>query len=234
MRILLLNANTDAGITEKLLTHARAQAPDATFIGATARLGARYIASRAAAAIAAHAALDAFAAHGAGCDAVLLACFGDPGLDALREVAGVPVVGLADASAHAAEGRRFGVVTGGAAWGPMLAEFFGARGYGATLAGVRTVAPTGAEIARDPAAALDALARACTDCVVRDGAEVVILGGAGLAGLAARVQHGVPVPVLCSVTVGVAAVLRAGPSNAPTRHAMETRGLSLELARLFA
>jgi Asp/Glu/hydantoin racemase len=235
MNILLINANTSADITAKLVGIARGMAPPGvTITGATGRFGARYIASRAASAIAAHAAIDAYAAAGPA-DAVLIGCFGDPGLDALRELAPVPVLGLADASAAAAQGRRFGVVTGGSAWKPMLEEFFAARGHAARLAGVRTVAPTGGEIARDPDAALALLAATCRDCVEKDGAEVVILGGAGLAGLAARLDA--PVPVLCSVEEGIRATLAAlgqrGAGMLP--HApVETIGLSPELAARLA
>jgi Asp/Glu/hydantoin racemase len=232
MNLLLINANTSADITAKLVGIARAMAPEGvTITGATGRFGARYIASRAASAIAAHAAIDAFAEHGEGADAVLIGCFGDPGLDALRELAQVPVLGLADASATAAQGRRFGVVTGGAAWKPMLEEFFAARGTGARLSGVRTVAPTGGEIARDPDAALALLARTCRDCVEQDGAEVVILGGAGLAGLAARLD--LPVPVLCSVEEGVRAALAAlgqGGAGLVPHGPVETIGLSPPLS----
>lgn len=237
MRVLLVNANTDAGMTDRLIALAEAQAQaGVSFRGATGRFGARYIASRAASAIAAHAALDAYAAEGAGCDAVLLACFGDPGLDALREVAPVPVVGLADASGEAAcrIGRRFGVVTGGAAWAPMLREFYAARGLGQRLAGVRTVAPSGGEIARDPDAALDLLAAACRECAEADGAEVVVLGGAGLAGLASRLEGRVGVPVLCSVETGLRAVLAATRQPQPPRPSVEAVGLSPELARLLS
>ncbi len=237
MNVLLLNGNTDAGMTARLLGIAEGMAPPgATFRGATARFGARYVASRASAAIAAHAALDAYAAEGAGADAVLLACFGDPGLDALREVAPVPVVGLAEASAEAAcrLGRRFGVVTGGAAWGPMLEEFFAARGLSGRLAGVRTVVPTGAEVARDPDVGLSVLVQACHDSVELDGAEVVVLGGAGLAGLAPRLEGRVPVPVLCSVSVGIRAVLSATSTAAPAPVPVETSGLSPELSRLLS
>jgi Asp/Glu/hydantoin racemase len=238
MRVLLINANTDAAITGRLVAIATAMAPSGlVFAGATARFGARYIASRAASAIAAHAALDAFAAEGAGADAVLLGCFGDPGLDALREVSAVPVVGLAEAAAAAALrlAPRFGVVTGGAAWGPMLAEFYAARGLGAALAGVRTVAPSGGEIARDPEGALDLLAAACRASAAEDGAGVVVLGGAGLAGLAPRLAGRVPVPVLCSVETGVRAVIEAcGTARAGTPPApVETTGLSPALARLL-
>ena len=234
MRILLINANTSASITDKLVAIANGMAPaGVVFEGATGRFGARYIASRAASAIAAHAALDAWAEHGAGVDAVLIGCFGDPGLDALRELAPVPVLGLADAAAAAAGGRRFGVVTGGAAWKPMLEEFFASRGVGAQLAGVRTVAPSGGEIARDPEGALASLAAACRASAEEDGAEVVILGGAGLAGLAARLATRVPVPVLCSVEEGVRAAIAAigrGPAGLIPHQPVESIGLSPALA----
>jgi Asp/Glu/hydantoin racemase len=166
---------------------------------------------------------------------VLLGCFGDPGLDALRELAPVPVLGLADASAQAALalGRRFGVVTGGAAWKPMLEEFFFARGYGASLAGVRTVAPSGGEIARDPEGALALLAEACRASVGEDGADVVILGGAGLAGLAGKLAGRVEVPVICSVEAGVRAAIAAlgsGPAGLLPHQPVETIGLSATLA----
>lgn len=242
MRLLLINPNTSPEITERILAVARPLAPPGTeLVGATGRFGARYISSRSAAAIAAHAALDALAEHGTGCDAVLLACFGDPGLDALKELSPVPVAGLAEAACHTAclLGRRFAIVTGGERWGPMLEEFVAARGLAARLAGVRTVAPTGDEIARDPEGARALLAAACRDCVTRDGAEVVILGGAGLAGLADHVASAVPVPVLCSVAVGVRAVVALAQSAAAKPHAgafaapapVETIGLSPPLAR---
>lgn len=69
---------------------------------ATGRFGARYIASRSAGAIAGHAALDAYAEHGGDCDAVHLARLGDPGLMALRELATVPVIGMAEVACRQA------------------------------------------------------------------------------------------------------------------------------------
>ncbi|HYX03675.1 MAG TPA: aspartate/glutamate racemase family protein, partial [Reyranella sp.] len=129
----------------------------------------------------------------------------DPGLDALREIATVPVVGMADASIlqACALGRRFSIVTGGERWKPMLEEFVARRGLAQRLASVRTVAPTGADIARDPDAALGVLAEGCTACAVEDGADVVILGGAGLAGLGSRLASRVAVPLLDGVACAV-------------------------------
>ena len=234
MRILLINPNTTESVTTLVKRHVEAIAGDvATFVPVTGAFGARYISSRASAAIAAHAALDSLAKHGAGCDAVYLACFGDPGLLALRELAAVPVVGMAEASClEASRIGRFSIVTGGALWGPMLTEFVAAMGLADRLASVRTVAPTGGEIAENPDAALAQLAEACTACVTQDGAEVVILGGAALAGLAARIQPDVPVPVLCSVAVGTRAAIAAAstPFAREKPPAINSIGLGSDLA----
>lgn len=71
---------------------AEAVDPEEALVAATGAFGCAYITSEACFAVGAHAALDCFGKHGAGCDAVLLACFGDPGLFALKEVARVPVL----------------------------------------------------------------------------------------------------------------------------------------------
>jgi Asp/Glu/hydantoin racemase len=119
----------------------------------------------------------------------------------------------------------------------MLEEFFAARFHATALAGVRTVAPSGGEIARDPAGALALLAEACRASVEEDGAEVVILGGAGLAGLAEKLAGRVSVPVLCSVEAGVRAAiaaLGAGPAGLLPHLPVETVGLSPALAARLA
>jgi allantoin racemase len=212
LRILVLNPNTSPEMTALVLrVLAPLVPPGVALKPATGRFGARYIASRSAGAIAGHAALDAYAEHGGDCDAVYLACFGDPGLMALKELATVPVVGMAEAACRQAaeRGGRFSIVTGGERWGPILTEFVVSLGLGPSLATVETVAPTGGDIARDPDGSIALLAQACRRTAERDGAGAVILGGAGLAGLAARVQPHVGVPVICSTEAGFAAVLVA-------------------------
>jgi len=238
-RILVINPNTSEAITATMVDYLAGVAGEAVvFVPATGRFGARYISSRAAAAIAGHAALDALAAHVAGCDAVYLACFGDPGLAALKEVSPVPVIGMAEAACTEAarEGRRFGIVTGGALWKTMLEEFVATLGLSQQLAAVQTVAPTGDQIARDPDAALSLLAEACGACAREDGAEIVILGGAALAGLAHKLQRRADVPLLCSVEVGAKAAVaaaaerRRNPRAAP---ALTSIGLGPALTRLI-
>lgn len=238
MRLLLINPNTTAAITDKMAAAARAALPGVAVTAATGRFGAAYIASRASFCVAGHAALDALAAHGAGQDAVLLACFGDPGLDALREVSPVPVVSLIEASCAeaGAGGRRFSIVTGGARWAPMLKEQAAAHGFGAELASIRTVAPSGGQIAADPQGAHAILAEACRTCVVEDGAEAVILGGAGLIGIRAAIERQVPAALVCSVEAGLraaGAALARGRREAST-DAVASVGLGEALAGMFA
>jgi allantoin racemase len=245
MKLLLINPNTTAAMTDVLLREAQAiVAPDTTIIAVGGRFGACYVASRASYAIAGHAALDAYAEHGAGCDGVVLSCFGDPALLALKEIALQPVIGMAEASCltAAALGGRFAIVTGGERWGPMLREFVAGLGLADRLARVETVAPTGGEIARDPDRALSLLADACRSCVENHGADSVILGGAGLAGLAARIADRVPVPLIDSLAASVRMAeatvrlkLRKPRANSfATTPAVETVGLSPHLARLLA
>ena len=241
MRLLLINPNTSPDITALVAANAQnCAAPDTTFDPVTARFGARYIGTRAAAAIAGHAALDAFAAfyrpHHAG---VLLACFGDPGIEALREIAPVPAIGMAEAAMReaVADGARVGILTGGARWVPMLTEFVGTLGLSAQLAGVRAVAATGAQIAAEPERALGELAAAATACAEQDGADIVILGGAGLAGLVPRVQALTSVRLLGSLEASITRLERmvraATPEFSPAP-SVPSIGLAPELAAVIS
>lgn len=206
--LLVINPNTSDSVTALLRTHIlQASGPDVAVHMVTARFGARYISSEASYAIAAHATLDAWAAWladgGPTPDAVLIGCFGDPGLLALRECSSAPTTGLAEAAFfEAAQHGRFAVVTGGVAWKPMLQRLAHSLGYGAQLAHIHTVEATGAELAADPVAARALLATACREAAAQPGVQAVILGGAGLAGMAAQIQGEVPVPVIDSVLAG--------------------------------
>lgn len=206
--LLVINPNTSDSVTALLRTHIlQASGPDVAIHMATARFGARYISSEASYAIAAHATLDAWAGWiadgGPTPDAVLIGCFGDPGLLALRECSAAPITGLAEAAFfEAAQHGRFAVVTGGVAWKPMLQRLAHSLGYGDTLVHIHTVEATGAELAADPVAARALLATACREVAEQYDVQAVVLGGAGLAGMAAQIQSKVRVPVIDSVLAG--------------------------------
>ena len=215
-RLLVINPNTSGSVSALLHAHAqRVAGPGNTVRTVTARFGAPYIACEASYAVAGHAVLDAWAQSlvdtaapegqtEPGFDAVLIACFGDPGLLALRDSAAVPVTGLAEAAfKEAAMQGPFAIVTGGERWAPMLERLAHALGFGDRVCGIHTVTQSGAELARDPVAAQAILTLACQSAARRFGAQSVILGGAGLAGMAAMVAPAVEVPVIDSVLAGV-------------------------------
>lgn len=239
-RLLVINPNTSATVSALLQHHVQGEVRPALKVHTvTARFGAPYIASEASYAVAQHAVLDAWAAalaRGERPDAVLIGCFGDPGLFALRETCSVPVGGLADAAfAAAARHGRFAVVTGGERWRPMLERLALALGHAPMLAGIHTVEPSGAELAADPAGAHTLLAEACREAVVRFDARAVILGGAGLAGMAAAIAPELSVPLIDSVSAGARWAIEAGRAAAAPRAAgleLAWQGVSWELEAL--
>ena len=208
-RLFIINPNTSANVTTLLTDFASKNvASEAIITSATAPFGAPYIDSEASYAIAAHATLEALKTalqddktvpH-----SILIACFGDPGLLALRESTDIPVTGLAEAAfMEAAEFGRFAIVTGGARWKPMLERHAHMLGFDAALAGIQTVQPTGLQLAQDPEAAKILLTEACKTALRDFNAQAVILGGAGLAGMAASIQSQVEAPIIDSVLAGV-------------------------------
>jgi allantoin racemase len=201
----LINANTTQSVTELIERHARAAVGGAVeFKAVTAAFGAAYISSEAAYAVAGHAALDCLEREGARCDAVYLACFGDPGLFALREAAGVPVIGMAEASMkEAAKNGRYSIVTGGPAWKPILERLAQALGYDNSLVSVRALRLPGPQLAAKPELVLEEIRKAAEE----DGAQSVIVGGAALAGLASKLES--RVPLIDSVECGARAAARA-------------------------
>jgi Asp/Glu/hydantoin racemase len=119
----------------------------------------------------------------------------------------------------------------------MLRESLATRGLAERLASIRTVAPDGGTIARDPGGALRLLAGACDACVAEDGAQAVILGGVGLIGLAGKIAETRPYPVICSVEAGIVAAGLAlhAPrlTPEPERRPVDSIDLSPELAALM-
>ena len=242
MALLVINPNTSDAVTRRLVEAVRGQAgPGCEVRGITARFGASYIASEASYALAGHAVLDAWAVacaeHGEP-EAVLIGCFGDPGLWALRECSRAPVLGLAEAALReAAALGRFAIVTGGTAWAPMLQRLALALGLDAALARLEIVAPSGAALAADPQAAVELLRAACIRAAAAGDVQSVVLGGAGLAGMAAEVAQGLSLPLIDSVTSAARALVAAGKAPRDATQARGTglpwTGLSPELMRVL-
>ena len=113
MKLLVINPNISHSVTALIAAEARrAASPGTEIMPVTAPFGVAYIETVSEATIGAYAAMTLYAEHGADCDAVLIAAFGDPGLAAVREIAPVPVIGIAQAAFAAAReiGPRFSIV----------------------------------------------------------------------------------------------------------------------------
>jgi allantoin racemase len=215
--LLLINPNTSTHVTtmlEQAALRLCSRLPQPLAVRAvTAPFGPRYITGEVGVAVAAHAVLEAYAAavaEGGTPSTTLLACFGDPGLSALRVLSPTPVLGLAEASMRAAaQLGPFVVLTGGAAWVPILHRLAQALSLPAPMLGVHALAHSGGDMAAQPQQAVAWLAEAGEQALRRwPDACALLLGGAGLAGLAAPLAGRLRVPVLDNIELALDEALR--------------------------
>ena len=221
-KFLLINPNTSEETTLKLCQTLRPMLPVGFELDArTVAKGARYIACEASHAVAACALLETWSDYlleQAAPEGVLIGCFGDPGLFALRESSACKVTGLAEASfMEASERGSFAIVTGGLRWKPILQRLAMTLGFGEALLHIETVTPTGAMLQADPDMAIECLTQACHAASL-PGVRSIILGGAGLAGLASLIQPHVELPLIDSVEAGLRVLIK-GNSPQPIRSA---------------
>lgn len=205
MHLLLLNPNTSEAVTRRIVEAATSIAsPSTTLVPLTAQRGVPYIATRAEAVIGAQATLDLLAEHHTRGDAAVIAAFGDPGLGGARELFSLPVVGLAEAGMLTAcmLGRSFGIVTFSATLEPWYRECVAWHGLASRCAGIFALNEAFSEIGDVQHEKEDALI-ALAKTAVEARADVIVLAGAPLAGLADRVKLRLPVPVVDCVEAAV-------------------------------
>ncbi len=206
MKLLLLNPNTTTAVTDLLhAAGARAASPGTELVAMTATRGVPYIATRAEAQIGGAVALEMLAEAADAFDAAIIAAFGDPGLFGARELFDIPVVGLAEAAMLTAcmVGRKFSIVTFAGALAPWYQECVAMHGLGERCAGIRALDGTFRSISEVQSEKEEMLVALANLAVEQDGADVVILSGAPLSGLAARVAGRIPVPVIDPIAAAV-------------------------------
>lgn len=97
MRILVVNSNTSAIVTEKVVLEAQASAsPGVEIVAVTGTFGARVIGTRSEHAIAEHSTIALVARHADGCNVVVIAVSYDTGLRGARELLAIPVIGMTE------------------------------------------------------------------------------------------------------------------------------------------
>ena len=243
MRLLLINPNTTQAMTDQLTKVAQAVAgPAVEIVSVTASRGVPYIASRAEAQIAGVEVLEIIADHRKDTDAAIIAAFGDPGIVAARELFDMPVVGMAESALVTAAlmGERFAVVT----FSPLMARWYeesvALTGLTTRFTGVRCPKTPPANVNNVFHDSRDELMALTQQATQEDGADVVILGGAPLAGLAPLIADETPgllVDPISAATVQAIALsqLATSYSHRTTRPAPKpSKGLSAALAAIIA
>ena len=127
----------------------------------------------------------------------VIACFGDPGLHALRDQTALPVVGIQEASVMTALtlGHRFGVIAILPASIPRHLRSLGAMGVLDRLAGDRALGLGVADLA-DEDKCLGAMIAAGRRLRDEDGANVLIMGCAGMARYRDALEQATGLPIV--------------------------------------
>ena len=143
------------------------------------------------------------AAKIAGYDGVLLACFGDPGLYGLKEMISAPVIGIAEAalSVSLLLGYKFAIIVALDKATPMMTNLVQQYGLSQRLAGVYALDISVLGIEENRARSLDRMLHVGSQAVAA-GAEVLILGCAGMTGFATAIENELKVTVIDPVSAG--------------------------------
>ena len=241
MKILVANPNTSAGVTDRLVAAGKLVAsPGTELFPMTAPRGVPYIATRAEAAIGSAVMLEMLAERRGTFDAAIVAAFGDPGLGGARELFDFPVVGMAEAAMLVActLGRKFVIVSFAKALEPWFAEIVEWHGLSGRCAAIRTLDEAFQSIDDVQTEKEKVLIDLALGTVKNDGADVVILAGAPLAGLANKIREHVPVPLVDGIQAAVTmaeGLVRLNPRKATAGTyrrpaAKDSKGLSKPLA----
>jgi allantoin racemase len=200
MQIMVINPNTSASMTDHLGRELTAiKRPDTTLMVTCPDRGPYSIESAYDEAYAVPPTLELVVrANEQGCDGVIIACFSDPGLRAAREISNIPVIGIEEASLHAAAmlGARFSILTPRKERAAAKREEVHVRGLDYFLASVRSLDLSVAQTDEDPELTKKRVLEVTAQAVQEDGAEVVILGCAGMAGYAPEIEAALAVTVI--------------------------------------
>jgi Asp/Glu/hydantoin racemase len=138
-------------------------------------------------------------------DAYVIACYSDPGLHACRETTSHPVFGISESGMLFALtlGHRFGVLAILATSIPRHLRYVASLGIGNRLAGERAVGLGVTELA-DEDKTFDRMVRTAEALRDADGADVLVMGCAGMARYRDRLAEATGLPVVEPTQAAVA------------------------------
>lgn len=207
MRIRIINPNTSESFTRKNIEAGRAVATAGTDVtGVQPGSGAPSIEDHYDEAVASIGIIEeVLRGEQEGVDGYVIACFGDPGVAAAREVARGPVVGMSEAAIHmatlAADG--FSIVTLPARTRIHAERVVRDVGAAHHCRSIRAIDVPVLKLEDEERAAMAALTEECRRAIAEDGAEAIVLGCAGLADQVQPLRERLKVPVIEGVAAAV-------------------------------
>jgi allantoin racemase len=206
MKLLIVNPNTSEEMTLTIDEAAHLYArSDTHIVTVHPPRGPRSIEGHLDAVVAAEATLEVLMERRDEFDAFVIACFDDPGLYAAREVLAAPVFGIAESAMLMAcmLGNSFSILTSPARSKPGMQELVRRYGLEHRCASVRTVDLPVLALDDDAAATRSLFAGEGRRALEEDGAEVLLLGCAGLAHFDKELERELDAPVLDGVACAV-------------------------------
>jgi allantoin racemase len=206
MKLLVINPNTSPSMTTQIgLLAMRAARTGTDVTCMSPDFGPRSIEGHVEEAIAAAATLEVVARERDAFDAFVIACFGDPGLSAARELTSAPVVGIAEAAMLLSTlvAHRFSIVTVIPRVIPLLEDLVRRNHLEGRCASIRATGLSVLELEQDWDRAEELMIAEAAAAVQNDGAEAICLGCAGMGTLHERMVSRLDVPVLEGVAAAV-------------------------------
>ena len=207
MKIKVINPNTTASMTQKIGTAAKAVAsPGTEIIACNPTMGPVSIEGHYDEAISVVGLLEEIRQGEAiGVDGYVIACFGDPGLLAARELARGPVLGIAEAAMHAASfvATGFSIVTTLKRTRVIARQLVENYGMSHFCRNIRAIDLPVLELEIEGSLARKAIIQECQSALAEDGCGAIVLGCGGMTDLSAEISREIGIPVVDGVTAAV-------------------------------
>lgn len=140
-----------------------------------------------------------------GYNGVVIACYGDPGIEAAKELVNIPVVGITEASYALARmlATKFLVVVSAETAVPRQIRYIKSLGIPDFQYAVRPIGLTVLGVMSDRMSAKDLIAENCKIALKETGSELIVMGCSGFSGLRADLEDQLQVPIIDPVVAGV-------------------------------
>jgi allantoin racemase len=205
MKIMVLNPNTSQVVTDRIgRAVMRIARPETEVVVAQIPHGPESLESFYDEALATPYVIEAVQeANRSGFDAVVLAAFCDPGIEALKEISDIPIYGLEEVSFSVALllGNKFSILTEKKHKENVKAQQVRKHGLESRFASVRALNMGVVEIATDPVKVKENGVAIARRMIEEDGAEVIIMGCASMAGYSEDLEQALGVPIIDPVAV---------------------------------